>query len=142
MLGQFAEKLLADLRFLSLLAGNSTSAGSPLKRASVSCETSVLRCIILAMILLLSLLQLLLLLAPALCPSPPLASCDKNLLMWSCCSFCRCVGNVCLLMLPCINTVGIEVGLGLKPTIYIFDSHPHEIVDIATLEQKPIFEKP
>jgi hypothetical protein len=27
--------------------------------------------------------------------------------------------------------VGIEVGLGLKPLIYIFDSHPHEIVDIA-----------
>jgi hypothetical protein len=44
-------------------------------------------------------------------------------------------------MPPC--TVGIEVGLGLKTLMYFFDSHvPHEIVDIATLEQKRVFEKP
>jgi hypothetical protein len=36
-------------------------------------------------------------------------------------------------------TVGIEVGLGIKPLIYFFDSHPHKIVDIATFEQKNAF---
>jgi hypothetical protein len=40
--------------------------------------------ILLLSLLLVASLLLLLLLEPALCPSPPLASRNKNLLMWSC----------------------------------------------------------
>jgi hypothetical protein len=43
---------------------------------------------------------------------------------------------------PMLCTVGIEVGLGLKPLMYFFDSHPHKIVDITTIEQKRVYKKP